>query len=76
MLKTYSYHKPSSDGLAKIARIREAFSELQTLVEEVAPASRERAVAITNLETAHMWVNKAIVVTDPASEVEGSHPDR
>lgn len=67
--KTYSYHKPSEDGLDKIRRIREAFSALDALIQELAPASRERSVALTNLETTAMWAIKAIVVNDPQSEI-------
>ena len=70
MEKTYAYHKPSDDGIDKIAQLREAFSELHTLIERIAPSSRERSVALTNLETSAMWAIKAVVHNDPKSEVE------
>jgi hypothetical protein len=70
MLHTYAYHKPSAAGIEKIATMRKAFSDLQELLEETAGPSRERSVAITNLEAAHMWVNKAIVLNDPGSTVD------
>ena len=70
MLKTFAYHKPGEDGLSKIRELREAFSELHTKIESLAPASRERSVALTNLETTAMWAIKAVVVNDPASEAE------
>jgi hypothetical protein len=69
MKKSYAYHKPSDDGLEKITRLREAFSELQDLIDEVAPNSREKSVAITNLETTAMWAIKAVVTNDPESEI-------
>lgn len=69
LLKTYAYHKPSEAGIEKIARVREMFSALQAELESLCPHSRERSVAFTNLETAHMWANKAIVVNDPESTV-------
>lgn len=69
MKKTYAYHKPSEDGLEKIRELREEFSRLHDLIEKLAPASRERSVAITELETAAMWAIKAVVCNDPASEV-------
>ena len=69
MKKTYQYHKPSTDGLGKIAVLREAFSQLHDLIESTAPASREKSVALTNLETTAMWAIKAVVCNDPKSEV-------
>lgn len=68
--KTYNYHKPSADGLEKITRLRKAFSEIHDLIEAEAPASRERSVALTNLETTAMWAIKAVVTNDPESEAQ------
>ena len=70
MRKTYLYHKPSKDGVDRIAKIREAFSALHDTIEELAPHSRERSVALTELETSAMWAIKAVVVNDPESEPE------
>lgn len=70
MIKTYAHHVPSDSGIEKIAALRKAFSELHALIETTAPQSRERSVALTNLETTAMWAIKAIVCNDPQSEVE------
>lgn len=67
--KPFAYHKPSDDGLTKINALREKFSDLQRAIEEICPASRQRSVAITELETAAMWAIKAVVFNDPQSEV-------
>lgn len=67
--KTYNYHKPSGDGLERITKLRQAFTDIDTLIQELAPQSRERAVALTNLEQAAMWAIKAVVCNDPESEV-------
>jgi len=69
MLKTFAYQKPSTDGLEKITRLREKFSELAELINRLAPDSRERSVAYTHLETTAMWAIKAVVHNDPKSEV-------
>ena len=69
MKKTYAYHKPSASGISKIAALREAFSQLHDLIEATAPSSREKSVALTNLETTAMWAIKAVVCNDPESEV-------
>ena len=70
MKKTYAYHKPSDGGLEKIRILREAFSSLHDLIESIAPQSREKSVALTNLETTAMWAIKAVVCNDPESQVE------
>ena len=70
MKKTYAHHKPSEEGLARIRDLRSAFSEIHDLIERVVPSSRERSVALTELETAAMWAIKAVVLNDPNSIVE------
>lgn len=69
MKKTYAYHKPGASGIEKIAKLRKAFSDLDDLITELAPPSREQSVAKTNLETTAMWAIKAVVCNDPESEV-------
>jgi radical SAM protein with 4Fe4S-binding SPASM domain len=67
--KPFAYHKPSADGLQKITELRLGFSEMKAIIERNCPESRQRAVALTELETAAMWAIKAVVFNDPASEV-------
>ena len=69
MLKTFAYHKPGEGGLDKIRQLREAFSQLHAEITLLAPQSRERAVALTELETAAMWAIKAVVCNDPESVI-------
>ena len=68
--KPYAYHKPSDDGLEKINKLREHFSEGQRLILELCPQSRQQAIAITNNEQTAMWAIKAVVFNDPKSEVD------
>lgn len=68
--KPFAYHRPSEDGLAKITALREAYSTVQRAIEASCPASRQKSVAITELETSAMWAIKAVVFNDPASIVE------
>lgn len=70
MKKTYAYHKPSAESLETIRQLRERFSLLHDAIERLCPASRERSVALTELETAAMWAIKAVVCNDPLSVVE------
>ena len=68
MKKTFAYHKPSEEGLKRITQLRQAFSNLHDVIEALAPNSRERSVALTELETTAMWAIKAVVCNDPDSE--------
>ncbi len=67
--KTYAYHKPSQEGLDKITVLRRLFSQVHDIIEELAPHSRERSIALTELETSAMWAIKAVVCNDPESEI-------
>lgn len=70
MKKTYQYHKPSAQGLDKITQLRKVFSDLHDLVESIAPVSRERSIALTELESAAMWAIKSVVCNDTESVVQ------
>lgn len=67
--KPFAYHKPSDNGMIRITELREGFSRLKDTIEAKCPSSRERSVAITELETSAMWAIKAVVFNDPTSEV-------
>ena len=67
--KPFASHVPSDGGMDKITALREAFTAVARLIEETCPASRQRSVAITELETAAMWAIKAVVFNDPERRV-------
>lgn len=67
---TFAYHKPSAEGLKKINRLRELYTELSNELNTMTSPSRELSVALTNLEQSAMWAIKAVVHNDPASEVD------
>lgn len=66
--KPFAYHKPSPEGLNKITELRLAYSEMMRVIEANCPPSRQKSVAITELETSAMWAIKAVVFNDPLSE--------
>ena len=72
--KPYAYHKPSPEGMDKINQLREAYSIVQRIIDEVCPQSRQKSVAITELETSAMWAIKAVVFNDPESVAETINP--
>ena len=62
----FGYFKPSDDMLPKIQEVRDAYTTLHKHILTL-PASRERAVAITELETSAMWAIKGLVLNDSGS---------
>lgn len=56
----YSYHAPKGDQIARYEAIRSKAKELAHMLDELCPNSREKSVAMTNLETAVMWANASI----------------
>lgn len=56
----FMYHAPKEGQPAKYEAIREKAKELAYLIDEECPNSREKSVAMTNLETAVMWANASI----------------
>ena len=56
----FKYHASKEGQPEKYTALREKAKELAYLIEELCPASREKSVAITNLETAVMWANASI----------------
>lgn len=58
--KTFTYHKPKNDQPKRYETIREYGKFLATQIIENSPNSRERSLALTNVEQAVMWANAAI----------------
>jgi hypothetical protein len=56
----FKYHAPKEGQPAKYESLRNKAKELAYLIEEVCPNSREKSVALTNLETSVMWANASI----------------
>lgn len=56
----FSYHAPKEGQPAKYETIRANAKDLAYFIETVCPNSREKALAMTNLEQAVFWANAAI----------------
>lgn len=74
VLKRFLNHRPTPEGIAKIEALRAAFSSLYEKIEELVPNSRERALALTELETSSMWAVRSIVLNDPGSKPDEIRP--
>jgi hypothetical protein len=62
----FGYFKPADDMLPLIQETREAYSVVHKFLLGL-PASRERSIAITELETSAMWAIKGLVLNDSRS---------
>ena len=62
----FGYFKPSEEMLPVIQNIREAYTALHLTLLSL-PTSRQRAIAITELETSAMWAIKGLVLNDEGS---------
>lgn len=56
----FKYHSPKEGQPQKYEAIREKAKELAYLIEEVCPNSREKSLAVTNIEQGVMWANASI----------------
>ena len=61
---SYSYHPPIEDQVARYRKIREQAKKLAELIVAECPESREQSLALTKVEEAAMWANKAIACNE------------
>lgn len=60
----FTYHPPEPSQIAVYQSVRNAGLELARHIDESAPDSREKSLAITKIEEAVMWANAAIARID------------
>lgn len=56
----YTYHAPKGNQAAAYQDMRAKARELAELFQGICPDSRERSLAMTNLEQAAFWANASI----------------
>jgi hypothetical protein len=56
----FKYHKPAGTQNSRYEKIRDMAKDMAWFICEQCPPSRERSLAITNLEQAVMWANASI----------------
>lgn len=56
----FTYHAPKDGQTERYQFIRDTACSLAVLMNEECPESREKSLAITQLENAVMWANAAI----------------
>lgn len=60
----FTYHRPFGNQPQRYEAIRAQAKELARTVIELCPPSRERSLAITNIQTAVMFSNAAIAINE------------
>lgn len=61
---SYTYHAPKGDQPERYVTIRDGAKAFAILICENSPESRERAIALTDLEKVVTMVNKAIACNE------------
>lgn len=56
----FTYHQPKDEDVEKYNLIRSIAWSYATTIDELVPDSREKALAITNLEEVVFWANAGI----------------
>lgn len=56
----FKYHAPKEGQPEKYTALREKAKEFAYLIDDLCPNSREKSIAMTNLEDAVMWANASI----------------
>jgi hypothetical protein len=60
----FTYHPPRDNQVGSYVQVRNAGKVLAELINQLAPDSREKSLAITRVEEAVMWANAAIARND------------
>jgi len=58
--RNFTYHAPKDGQPERYAKIRAKAKELAELIDAECPQSRERSIAMTDLENSVFWANAAI----------------
>jgi hypothetical protein len=68
----FTYHKPSENQVDRYQFLRTKAKELAYAIDERCPSSREKSLALTNLEQAIFWANASIARQHKNSSMSGS----
>jgi len=56
----FTYHPPNDDQIPRYKALRSLGKDLANAINSYTPDSREKSLALTNLEQSIMWANAAI----------------
>lgn len=66
--KTFTYHKPHGDQQDRYEMLREHAKILARVINARCPESREKSLALTNLQQAIMWANASIAINEAEAD--------
>ena len=61
---TFTYHKPFGNQQERYEEIRKTARAVAHKIEGSCPPSREKSLALTNLQQAIMWANASIAINE------------
>jgi hypothetical protein len=61
---TFTYHPPFGTQTQRYQDLREEARTLAKLIQEACPESREKSLALTELQQAVMWANASIAINE------------
>lgn len=67
----FTYHAPVGDQTERYQRIRNTAKILASTIQDACPESRERSLAMTNLQQAVMWANASIAINESEGSPDG-----
>lgn len=63
----FTYHKPFGNQPQRYEEMRDEAKSLARTIQRACPESREKALALTNLQQAIMWANASIAINEVAT---------
>lgn len=60
----FTFHPVKNDQPVRYQEIRNMALQLSLLISELCPESREKSLAITNLQQSVMWANASIAINE------------
>lgn len=60
----FTYHKPFGTQPERYIELRDKAKELALLIQKDCPESREKSLALTNLQQTTMWANASIAINE------------
>lgn len=60
----FTYHAPFGDQASCYEELRDLAKKLALYINDNCPESREKALAITNLQQTTMWANASIAINE------------
>lgn len=65
---TFTYHRPFGDQPQRYEVLRKLAKAMAHTIQATCPESREKALALTNLQQTVMWANASIAINEKEPE--------